>query len=30
MLGALDIVVAIIACAVIFWLWINYGGGRRP
>ncbi len=27
MLGNLDIIIAIIACAVVFWLWINYGGG---
>jgi len=25
-----EIAVAIIACAVIFWIWINYGGGRKP
>ena len=29
-MGSLDIVVAIIVCAVVFWIWINYGGGRRP
>jgi hypothetical protein len=29
-MGSLDIAIAVIACVVIFWLWINYGGGRKP
>jgi len=29
-MGGLDIAIALIACAVIFWLWINFGGGRKP
>ena len=29
-MGSLEIAVAIMACAIIFWLWINFGGGRKP
>jgi hypothetical protein len=24
------IAVALVVCVVVFWVWINYGGGRRP